>query len=205
MRAVNLLPKDVGSSRKLNPVAVLGVAGATVLASALAAAVVMTGGSVSSKQATLDDLRVELEVIPKPAVVEEPGASLQLAGEESARLTALSTALAERVAWDRVLRQFALVLPDDVWLTSLNAVAPVAGAGTGAAATPPAAPAATPTGFTISGYTYSHEAVARLLSRLAVIPDLENVQLQRSAVTAGTSKVVEFTVVAGVRNAGATS
>jgi Tfp pilus assembly protein PilN len=203
MRAVNLLPKDVGSSRRLNPVAVIGVAGATVVASALAAAVVMTGGSVSSKQTTLDDLRVELQVIPKPAVVEEPGASLQLAGEESARLTALSTALAERVAWDRVLRQFALVLPDDVWLTSLNAVAPLAT--TGATAAPPAAPGATPTGFTISGYTYSHEAVARLLSRLAVIPDLENVQLQRSAVTAGTSKIVEFTVVAGVRNAGAAS
>jgi Tfp pilus assembly protein PilN len=143
-------------------------------------------------------------VIPKPAVVEEPGASLQLAGEESARLTALSSALAERVAWDRVLRQFALVLPDDVWLTSLNATAPGVSPGATAAA-PPAAPGATPTGFAISGYTYSHEAVARLLSRLAVIPDLENVQLQRSAVTAGNSRVVEFTIVAAVRNMGAST
>ena len=204
MRAVNLLPKDEGSSRKLNPVVVIGLGGATVLASAFAAVIVMTGGSISSKQATLDDLRVELEVIPKPKVVEDPGASQQLAGEESARLTALSSALAERVSWDRVLRQFALVLPDDVWLTSLNAAAPVAAAGATTAA-PPATPGAAPTGFQISGYTYSHEAVARLLSRLAVIPDLENVQLQRSAVTAGNSKVVEFTVVAAVRNAGAST
>lgn len=203
MRAVNLLPKDTGrSSRKLNPVAVVGLAGTTVVASALVAAVFMTGGSVSSKQAMLDDLRVELEVIPKPAVVQEPGATQQLAGEESARLTALSSALTERVAWDRVLRQFALVLPDDVWLTSLNATAPTATPG-GAAA--PTAPGVAPTGFTIAGYTYSHDGVARLLSRLAVIPDLENVQLQRSAVTAGNSKVVEFTIVAAVRKAGAST
>jgi Tfp pilus assembly protein PilN len=203
MRAVNLLPKDAGrSSRKLNPVAVVALAGTTIVASALVAAVFMTGGSVSSKQAMLDDLRVELEVIPKPAVEQEPGATQQLAGEESARLTALSSALTERVAWDRVLRQFALVLPDDVWLTSLTATAPTAGPG---GAAPAAAPGAVPTGFSIAGYTYSHDGVARLLSRLAVIPDLENVQLQRSAVTAGNSKVVEFTIVAGVRKAGVTT
>jgi Tfp pilus assembly protein PilN len=205
MRAVNLLPRDDGrSSRRLNPVAIIGLAGTTVVASALAAAILMTGGSVSSKRTTLDDLRVELQVIPKPAVVEEPGASVQLAGEESARLTALSSALAERVAWDRVLRQFALVLPEDVWLTSLNATAPGAQAGATAAAPPPT-PGVAPTGFLISGYTYSHEAVARLLSRLAVIPDLENVQLQRSAVTTANAKIVEFTIVAGVRNAGAST
>jgi Tfp pilus assembly protein PilN len=203
MRAVNLLPKDDRrSSHKLNPVAIVGIAGATVLASALAAAIVMTGGSVSSKQATLADLRVELVTIPKPAVVQEPGATQQLAGEESARLTALSAALTERVAWDRVLRQFALVLPEDVWLTSLNAAAP--GATPGAAA-PVTTPGVAPTGFTIAGYTYSHDGVARLLSRLSVIADLENVQLQRSAVTAGNAKVVEFTIVAGVRNVGAST
>lgn len=200
MRAVNLLPKEERrSSRKLNPVVVVGLAGTTVIASALAALLVMTGGGISSKQSTLQDLQIELQVIPKPAVTQQPDNSQQLAGEESARLTALSSALTERVSWDRVLRQFALVLPDDVWLTSLNATAP--GAQPGAAAVP-AVPGAVPTGFSISGFTYSHDAVARLLSRLSVIPDLENVQLQRSAVTAANTKIVEFTIVAGVRNVG---
>jgi Tfp pilus assembly protein PilN len=197
MRAVNLLPRDERSSRKLNPVAVVGLGGATVVASALAALIVMAGSSVSSKESTVQDLHIELQVIPKPTVVQQPDNSQQLAGEESARLTALSSALTERVSWDRVLRQFALVLPDDVWLTSLNATAPGAQPG-GAAATPPV-PGAVPTGFSISGYTYSHDAVARLLSRLSVIPDLENVQLQRSAITAGDKRIVEFTIVAGVR------
>jgi Tfp pilus assembly protein PilN len=200
MRAVNLLPRDERSSRKLNPVAVVGLGGATVVASALAALIVMTGSAVSSKESTVQDLQVELQVIPKPTVVQQPDNSQQLAGEESARLTALSSALTERVSWDRVLRQFALVLPDDVWLTSLNATAPGAQPG-GVAATPPV-PGAVPSGFSIAGYTYSHDAVARLLSRLSVIPDLENVQLQRSAVTAGNKKIIEFTIVAGVRKVG---
>jgi Tfp pilus assembly protein PilN len=203
MRAVNLLPRDDRrSSRKLNPVALVGLAGTTVVASVLAALMVMASGSISSKETTLADLQVELQVIPKPAQTQQPDNSAALAGEESARLTALSAALTERVAWDRVLRQFALVLPDDVWLTSLNATAP--GATPGAAPPANGAPVVS-TGFAITGYTYSHEAVARLLSRLSLIADLENVQLQRSAVTAGNSRVVEFTVVASVRKVQASS
>ena len=203
MRAVDLLPRDERSGRRLDRVVLGGLAGATVVASALAALVVLTSGTVSAKEAELADLQVELQVIPKPAAPSRADNSEQLAGEESARLTALAAALTERVAWDRVLRQFALVLPEDVWLTSLNAQAPTVGPAAPATA-PPASGSAPPTGFTITGYKYSHEAVARLLSRLAVIADLENVQLQRSAVTAGNAKVVEFTIVAGVRQGAST-
>ena len=160
-----------------------------------------------STQAASKSVRPKLNgvalTLPKPAAPSRPDNSEQLAGEESARLTALAAALTERVAWDRVLRQFALVLPEDVWLTSLNAQAPTVGPAAPATA-PPASGSAPPTGFTITGYTYSHEAVARLLSRLAVIADLENVQLQRSAVTAGNAKMVEFTIVAGVRQGAST-
>jgi len=40
-------------------------------------------------------------------------------------VTALSAALTSRVAWDRVFREFSLVLPDDVWLTTLSAKSPI--------------------------------------------------------------------------------
>ncbi len=40
-----------------------------------------------------------------------------------------------------------------------------------------------PTGFTLKGYTYSQDGVARVLSRLMVVPDLSNVQLASSTVT----------------------
>jgi Tfp pilus assembly protein PilN len=120
-------------------------------------------------------------------------------------VTALSAALSRRVAWDRVFRELSLVLPDDVWLATISAKAPVPSS----TAIPPApaaagaAPAATQ--FTLDGFTYSHAAVARLLSRLAVVPDLVNVQLQQSTRTeVGAANAVHFTIAADVRRPGGT-
>ena len=57
-----------------------------------------------------------------------------------------------------------------------------------------------PTGFTLDGYTYSQDGVARVLTRLMVVPDLSNVQLSSSSVTkVGTQNIVQFTIVANVR------
>jgi Tfp pilus assembly protein PilN len=66
-----------------------------------------------------------------------------------------------------------------------------------------AAPSAA--GFTINGRTYSHDGVARLLSRLAVVPHLAGVQLQHSALSTSETgrKVVEFSINATVKAAGA--
>ena len=90
-----------------------------------------------------------------------------------------------------------------MWLATLSAKAPVPSS----AATAPA-PTATggtvaATEFTLDGFTYSHAAVARLLSRLAVVPDLVNVQLQQSTrTTLGTANAVHFTIAADVRQPG---
>ena len=90
------------------------------------------------------------------------------------------------------------VLPEDVWLTSLNLVSPTPA--TAAAGAPAPKPGSPPSGFVMSGRTYSYDAVARFLSRLAVVPDLTNVQLQRSskAKQAG-REVVDFSIAADVR------
>ena len=54
--------------------------------------------------------------------------------------------------------------------------------------------------ITIQGYTYSQDGVARLLERLAVIPDLQNVQLQTSvSQLVGTHTVISFTIVSDIR------
>jgi Tfp pilus assembly protein PilN len=116
------------------------------------------------------------------------------------RSLALASALGKRVAWDRVLRRFALVLPGDVWLTGLTGTVPL---------DPTAAPTATTTGsslpaaateLTIQGSTYSQASVARLLERLSVVPDLKNVQLQNSASTLVSGQnVINFTIVADIR------
>jgi Tfp pilus assembly protein PilN len=195
VRAVNLLPKDDGRrgsrAKGQNPLLVGGVAG-TVLATAIIAALFLTAsGGVADNQERYDAAQAELAATPVPPPTSQE--KTQLDQEKTARITALSSALAGRLAWDRVLREVSLVLPDDVWLTSLSAQAPAAAATPGATA-----------GFTLNGRTYSHDGVARLLARLAVVPHLSNVQLLHSAsATSETGrKVVEFSINANVKAAG---
>ena len=61
-------------------------------------------------------------------------------------------------------------------------------------------------GFSIEGYTYSHDAVARLLTRLAVVPDLQQVQLITSEqAKLGDRTIIHFKISANVRAPGASS
>jgi Tfp pilus assembly protein PilN len=126
--------------------------------------------------------------------VKDTSADDALAAQKGARVGALSAALGGRIAWDRVLRQVSLVLPEDVWLTNLSALAPTAAS----------APTAGSSSFTLTGSTYSQSGVARFLSRLTVIPDLTNVRLQSSASSlVNQRELVQFTILADVPPPGA--
>jgi Tfp pilus assembly protein PilN len=200
MRAVNLLPKDQAQTRGGLPSTpgLVGVCAAVLVAAIVGAAFMMQSAKVTKEQQKLDALQARVDALP-PAPAGPTAGATQLASEHSARVAALSAALSNRVAWDRVFREFSLVLPDDVWLTSLTAQSPVSPA---AASTSPAPTTGQPTGFVIQGHTYSHDGVARLLSRLQLIPDLQNVSLVSSTLgeVAGQS-VVEFSIAASIRTA----
>jgi len=164
---------------------------------------------VADNQKRRDAAAAELSATPVPAPTSAQSSALQQ--QKVARVTALSSALGGRLAWDRVLREFALVLPDDVWLLNLSAAAPTPAATVAADPTSSSSTSSTPTpggtlGFNIEGYTYPHDAVARLLSRLAVGPDLEHVQLGTSEVSkVGTRTIIHFKIAAAVRAPGAGS
>src|ERR687897_744833 len=166
MRAFNLPPREEAkrSFAAKRGVVFGGVAGTALATAVLASMTMSAGGAVASKQDELDALRAQIAAVP-PANVKDTSSEDALAAEKGARVGALSAALSGRIAWDRILRQVSLVLPEDVWLTNLIATAPVA------------SEAATPgTGFTLTGATYSQNGVARFLSRLSVVPDLANVR-----------------------------
>jgi Tfp pilus assembly protein PilN len=189
MRAVNLLPKESPAARKrqqrkFDPALPALVGGLLVVAGGLFLGTISASGDIAEKWDAVADLQARLGRLPKPTP--QPAADAALVRQQQQRSDALTTVLTQRLAWDGVLRRFSLVLPEDVWLTRLSAT----DAGT--------------TGATrllqISGYTYSHDAVARLLARLSVVPDLRDVQLQRSALTSLSGReVVEFELAAGVR------
>jgi len=202
MRAVNLLPRDHGQRtiKKESLPVLVGACSAVLVLAVLGAMFMMGSGKIAAQQRKLDDLNRRFQALPPPP----PGptaAEQALAGEQSARVTALSAALASRVSWDRVFREFSLILPDDVWLTELSAKSPISPATNAASETG----TGTPSEFTITGRTYSHDGVARLLSRLQVVPDLTNVQLVSSTLAkVGNQSVVEFSIAADIKSASGT-
>ena len=203
MRAVNLLPRDVQQARREGGRAPLFIAGGGLAAVTAAFLVIFLGasGSVADRNAQLESVEAAIAKIPKkesPAI--PPGV---IARERTERTSALAAALTTRVPVDRLLQELAYVLPEDAWLTALSATVPASGAAV------PATSSVTQ-GVSIVGATYSHSSVARVLSRLAAVPTLDDVRLtgsSRVVISSPTGtkskpiekKVVTFTISANLR------
>ena len=203
MRAVNLLPRQHVEQKRERPNAVAlgaGIAGAAVLL-VLVAGFLLANRSVDRQRQALADARAVLAATPAHEVSAKTQAfRATLLSQREQRSLALASAIGKRVAWDRILRRVALVMPDDVWLQSLIGSAPLDSALPVTATTTPSALPATATALTIQGYTYSQDGVARLLERLEVVPDLQNVQLQTSqSQHIGNQTVISFTIVSDIK------
>lgn len=202
MRAFNLMPKDDprlaadAGRRPSRAQLALAVLGLLVIAG-LGSYFLISNAQVADKEREHDALRSELAAKNVPAEEPAPAGDAALVQERDQRQGALGTALGSRIAWDRLLREFSLILPDDVWLKSMK--------GTSGAAADPAAPADPAQGtavsaFEINGYTRKQAGVAQLLSRLSVLPELESVSLvSATSVKLGNENVIEFTIRANVK------
>jgi Tfp pilus assembly protein PilN len=208
MRAVNLLPRQQVQQKRQAPntVALVAAIGGAAVLLVLVGGFLLAQRSVDRQSAALAAAKATLAATPANKVSAQTQAYRQtVLTQREQRSLALAAALGKRVAWDRVLRHVTLVMPNDIWLTSLTGKVPLQSevaaipTGTGTATTPSALPP-TPTAVTLAGYTYSQGGVARLLERLSVLPDLKNVQLQSSTKTqVGNHTVVNFTIVSDVR------
>lgn len=204
MRAVNLLPRQQQVAQKRerpNAVALgAGIAGAAVLL-VLVAGFLLANRSVDRQRQALADARAVLAATPAHKMSAQTQAfRATLLNQREERSLALAAAIGKRVAWDRILRRVALVMPDDVWLQSLSGSVPLDTTAVPPTTTAPSALPALPTALTIQGYTYSQDGVARLLERLAVVPDLKNVQLQTSqSQQLGNQTVISFTIVSDIQ------
>jgi Tfp pilus assembly protein PilN len=224
MRAVNLLPPDrkvsrtaaapVAEPRKalLISCAVLGV----VVVAGLSTAIWSSTTSISSKKTQLDALEAQIASIPSPT---SPAAGSS--ADTSARAQAIAGIVGDRLQWDHFLNTLSKVVPEDVWLQNLSvstagaaallaqqqaataaaaaaaaaATSTASGSLTPSAPTVPAVAAPTANVFTVSGYTYSHNSVARLMRRLDIVPWLADVSLVTSTKSAiGPTTVFQFTV-----------
>jgi Tfp pilus assembly protein PilN len=209
MKAVNLLPSDHRGPRRAspieplvkNPLLVLAIVFAVAVAGGLALMLHSASSTVSSRQATLQQLEDQFARLPKP----QPGA-VGAQQTQAARLSTVTSVAEHREPWDGFLSAVSLVMPEDVWLLSMNASGQSATATPAPAATSStsstsnsSAPAAASTAFTITGYTYTQPSVARLMRRLALVPWLNGVSLTTSTKTLlGDHTVYQFTLGANV-------
>jgi len=180
MRAVNLMPRDErGPGFDLGRLPLFAAAGGIVAVTAAAFLLASSAaGSADASKAELETVEASIAQVPKSQdAAVTAGAILQ---ERSNRVAALSAALTGRTALDRVLRDISLVLPANAWLTNLDASAPE-GVAPLAGAVPPTQSSAASAGVTIQGATYSHDTVAKVLARLAVVPSLAGVRLTSSS------------------------
>src|SRR5919201_17616 len=105
--------------------AVVGAGLGVFVTGMLALGFMHESGAVTSAQRELEQAKRELANTPRPApATQTVDPNAQLVGEKSARIAAVSTVVSARVGWDRILREFSEVLPDDVSLTSLSLQTP---------------------------------------------------------------------------------
>jgi Tfp pilus assembly protein PilN len=206
MRAFDLTPsgdaaQEAAGRRPSTPQLILAVVGLVLLAG-LASYFLITNARVADKQQQVDELRGQLAALEQPQEKPVPEATDQaLVQERDGRTSALGVALGRRVAWDRLMRDVSLVLPADVWLTSLTATSATPTDATSAGGPPPdptAAPSAS--SFQLAGFAKKQPSVAQLLSRLAVLPEISSVKLVNATSTeVGDETVVQFTITATLK------
>jgi Tfp pilus assembly protein PilN len=178
MQAVNLLPEyarpghrwtSVGS--ELNARKIIQIGGTAAIVAAL-----LFGFLYFRERSVVSDKKSELTTAQAHLVAQQARAKpIQDAqAANTARLAFMRSVTSSRVHWDSVLGDLGRDLPAGVYLTTLSVAAPVPSPGAAAPTTSGA------TSFTIAGTTNSHNRVALVLDRLALLPWLSDITLQSS-------------------------
>jgi Tfp pilus assembly protein PilN len=184
MRAVNLLPerhrpRRAASGKNGGSYIVLGVLGVLLVA---LVAYVLTLNSINSGTDSIAVAKAETE--QAQAKTRSLSAYGDFAKVKEKRVTAVTQLAQARFDWERLVRELAHVLPEDVWLTKSEASAAGAPDSSGAAAATTAA-AGAPT-VKLSGCARDQELVATTLVRLRELQGADDVKLDRSAKPADT-------------------
>jgi Tfp pilus assembly protein PilN len=187
MRPVNLIPAgERPGERKPMRSGPL----AYILVAALAAAVigitllVVTSNQISDSKAEITQLQSEKSALDARAA--ELAAYTQFHSVREQRIATIGGLANSRFDWERVMRELALVLPGDVWLTNLTGSASPEVAVNGAANVSLRAAIPGPA-LEFVGCAQSQEAVAGFVQALKDIDGVTRVGVQSSAVGSGES------------------
>lgn len=182
MRPVNLIPTEerTGERRPMR-----GGPLAYVIVGALAAAVIgvailaVTNNQISESEAEITRLKSEQVTVEAKAT--ELQAFTEFHSVHEQRLATITSLAESRFDWERVMRELALVLPSNVWLTSLagTANASVAVEGTASVSLRSSIPGPA---LEMSGCAQNQDAVAGFVQALKEIDGVTRVGMQASAI-----------------------
>ena len=181
MRPVNLIPKEErsGSAASLRggPL-VYVIVGAMALLLVGVTLLVVTSNQISDDKAEVERLQGEI------AAEESRAASLAsytaLASAKEQRVATVTSLADSRFDWERVMRELALILPDDVWLTNLTGTASPSVAVSGATAVSLRSSISGPA-LEMVGCAKGQDAVAGFVSALKGIDGVTRVGMQSSS------------------------
>ena len=187
MRPVNLIPPEARRGDKApTRTGALSYVIVGVLAVALVGVtgVVLTNNQISDREAEKSSL--EARLTEAKARAERVSAFADFASLQQAREQTVEGLAHSRFDWERVLRELAIVIPDDVWLTSLSAkVSPTvqlgdADAGTGSSSSATGMESVQGPALEIQGCGAGHDAVAGFLAALRDIDGVTRVSVLSS-------------------------
>ena len=175
MRPVNLIPpEDRRGNRaplRSGPLSYVVVGGLAVVLLAVTL-MVTTSNDIAERNAEVEQLEADLEATTAEA--DRLAAFTRFATLRTQRESTLASLAQSRFDWERVMRELALIIPEDVTLSNLNGSA-VTNAEGSSADTEIGAP-----NLVISGCASSHSAVAEFLAALEDIDGVTRVGVGRS-------------------------
>jgi Tfp pilus assembly protein PilN len=186
VRAVNLIPPE--ERRDKAPIRSGSIAylllGALALALGAVSLIVLTNNKVADREAKIDALRQQQEAAKAGADQLAPFASF--ASLEQQRTATVRSLADSRFDWERVMRELALIIPNDVWLTGLSASVTGGSSGSTSASSSGSSTGSLDTSsitgpsLQLSGCAAGQEAVASFLTALRDIDGVTRVGLGSS-------------------------
>src|SRR5688572_17913744 len=175
MRPVNLIPpEDRRGDRaplRSGPLSYV-VVGALVAVLGIVTLMVMASNDIAEREAEVEQLEADLETTTAEA--ERLASFTRFATVRTQREATIASLAQSRFDWERVMRELALIIPEDVTLTDLNGSVVMNAEGS-TAGTEIGAP-----NLAVAGCASSHSAVAEFVAALEDIDGVTRVGVGRS-------------------------
>jgi Tfp pilus assembly protein PilN len=180
VRPVNLIPQEDRRGAKaplrtgplsyaIVAILLLALGGVTLL--------VLTGNKISDRKAEVASLQSQVDAAQAQA--DQLSTYTHFADLQQARQETVASLASSRFDWERTLHELALVLPGDVWLTTVTASA-AADPSSSTSSSTTAVDGVTGPSLDINGCASGHDAVAKFLAALRDIDGVTRVTVLSS-------------------------